>query len=226
MLRFACRKCGQKMKVPAEYAGKKVRCKGCTEAIRVPSTKQEPVAAASGVDLASGSRTRSDDSFGSSSSSGIDLNALAEMEAKAPVGVVQHDPTKFPEGKQPCPSCGVPCSNEAKLCVQCGYQFEGGRKLQTKKTSAKVASRVNSESSSPTFGAEPAWGTVISGLICIGFGIAAIVLDFDPGEDPDGGFEQVLSWAYSFGGKWVAGGLLGLCGLGAVWWGWQGETGD
>ena len=228
MLRFTCNQCGQKMKVPPEYAGKKVRCKGCQQTLRVPAARQEPVAAASGVGLSAAGRSASDDFLSSSSSSsGIDLAELAAMEAKAPVGVVQHDPNAYPQGKQPCPSCGAPCSEEAKLCVQCGFQFDAGKKLRTKKTSDKVASRVSGGASAgPTFTAEPKWGTVIAGLFCIVFGICVMVMDFNPGEDSRGTFAKVLSWLYAVGGAWVAGGLLIVAGLVTAYWGWQGHDDD
>jgi len=218
------------MKVPTDYAGKKVRCKGCQEPLRVPASKpkSEPVAAASASGLAVGGGSSGDSRFGSSSSSSISsisLAELAEMEARAPVGVVQHDAVNFPEGKQPCPSCGSPCANEARLCVQCGYQFDGGTKLRTKKASDKLAAKVSGGSfPGLSFSSEPAWGTVISGVICLGIAVAAVVMDFNPGEDPRGWFQHILSASYAIGGKWIAGGLLGISGLAVVWWGLQGDS--
>lgn len=39
MIKFKCSKCGWHLDVPAEYAGKRVRCKNCNE-ISVVSTSQ------------------------------------------------------------------------------------------------------------------------------------------------------------------------------------------
>jgi DNA-directed RNA polymerase subunit RPC12/RpoP len=43
MIRFDCFKCGHSYRVPDKYAGKRVRCKECSEINLVPSVELERV---------------------------------------------------------------------------------------------------------------------------------------------------------------------------------------
>ena len=259
MLRFACRGCGHKMKVPTEYAGKKVRCSGCKQPIRVPTpkaggdapastpaskpTRSKPrrqTASAGDSNASSASKSglamldRADDGLSGldragRSGGGISLAELAAMEAAAPVGPVQHDGIAAPpQGQQACPSCGKFCPDQAKLCIQCGYQFGSGKQLKTKKSSAKASasSAFGGVSKSSVPDLDPAWGTVIAGVICLVLGVLAMVNDFDPGADSGKAVAQVLHFAYSIGGKWLAGGLLATLGALVTYWGFQGESDD
>jgi len=41
MIKFQCGKCGWQLDVPAEYAGKRVRCKNCNEISVVPTSQTQ-----------------------------------------------------------------------------------------------------------------------------------------------------------------------------------------
>jgi len=74
-IKFACKDCGKAYKVPAKYAGKKLKCKACDADVRVPAESQSGVsskraAAVSGRSSSSKSgRSSSSSKSGRSSSS-------------------------------------------------------------------------------------------------------------------------------------------------------------
>ncbi|MFQ6047934.1 MAG: hypothetical protein ACE5K7_01035 [Phycisphaerae bacterium] len=42
-MKLTCQRCGQKIQVPDEWAGKAIRCKGCNKIIRLPAVQAEPI---------------------------------------------------------------------------------------------------------------------------------------------------------------------------------------
>ncbi len=43
MIKFNCSECGQSYRVSDEYAGKRVRCKGCSQINTIPQAENETV---------------------------------------------------------------------------------------------------------------------------------------------------------------------------------------
>ena len=121
-IHFKCRSCEKKISVRAEYAGKKVKCPGCKQPLRVP------IGAGTGDDAAAKSYSLSD---------------LAEMEANADIELRelsskakdQSNSVRIKGGKD-CPQCASSVKKEAVLCVNCGHNFDSGKQVKTQKISA------------------------------------------------------------------------------------------
>lgn len=139
-IRFRCKSCDKKIAVRDEYAGKKARCPGCKQPIRVPSPR--PKRSATGVPVAVGG---ADPSPSSSSASGISLADLAEMEENAVAELkelstkttAQPASMRVPGGKA-CPGCDASVNPEAVICVHCGHSFETGEQLKIKKSKERA----------------------------------------------------------------------------------------
>lgn len=43
MIKFSCSECGQSYRVSDEYAGKRVRCKGCSQVNTIPQPESDTV---------------------------------------------------------------------------------------------------------------------------------------------------------------------------------------
>lgn len=138
-IKFRCKGCEKKIAVRAEYAGKKAKCPGCKQPLRVPSPR--PKRSATGVPVAVGAGAPDDSSAGASS---ISLEALAAMEANADAqlkeisskGISQPSGFRIAGGKD-CPGCGSSSNPNAVICVYCGHNFDSGEKLKTKTVKAK-----------------------------------------------------------------------------------------
>lgn len=141
-IKFQCKGCGKKIGVRAEYAGKKAKCPGCQQPIRVPSPRPKR-ATASGAPVASAAAGASGlGDLSGDSSAGPSLYDLAEMEQQAPAEMAEMTSrlggragiAQLKDGK-PCPACNTAVKQEAIICVHCGHNFESGKKLKTKKDS-------------------------------------------------------------------------------------------
>lgn len=140
-IKFRCKNCEKKIAVRADYAGKKARCPGCKQPLRVPSPR--PKRSSTGVPVAVGA-SPGDSSAGAASS--ISLEALAQMEANADAplkelssrGFSQPDHFRVEDGKD-CPSCNSSLKQDAVICVYCGHDFDSGKQLKTKQSKEKVA---------------------------------------------------------------------------------------
>lgn len=92
-IKFACKDCGKAYKVPAKYAGKKLKCKACDADVRVPAESQAGVsskraAAVSGRSSKSGrssssSRSSSKSGRSSSSKSGRSSSSSSRSSSKS-----------------------------------------------------------------------------------------------------------------------------------------------
>lgn len=148
VIKFRCKACDKKIVVRAEYAGKKAKCPGCKQPLRVPSPR--PKRSSTGVPVA-GAVASSDPGASGAGAKSYSLADLAEMEANAEAEIkeLSHksrpNGARIPNGKD-CPECGASCKPEAVLCVHCGHSFEGGKKLKTKKES-KIGGAVRSVAS-------------------------------------------------------------------------------
>ncbi|MFK7790550.1 MAG: hypothetical protein AB8C95_13795, partial [Phycisphaeraceae bacterium] len=136
-IKFKCKSCEKKISVRAEYAGKKAKCPGCKNPLRVPSNR--PKRSATGVPIGAGA----DSGSSSAGEKSYSLSDLAEMEANAAVELTeltskvsnQAGSARIKGGKD-CPECASSVKQEAVLCVNCGHNFDSGKKMKTQKTSA------------------------------------------------------------------------------------------
>lgn len=156
-IKFRCKSCQKKISVRAEYAGKKAKCPGCKQPLRVPSPR--PARSSTGVPIAVGS----DGGSSSASTKSYSLADLAEMEANAEVELTElsskaanRSNSVRIEGGKDCPDCGSSANPEVVLCVHCGHNFESGKKLKTKKDS-KVGKVFASVKSDPSRKRGPGW---------------------------------------------------------------------
>lgn len=139
VIKFRCKACEKKIAVNAEYAGKRVKCPGCAQALRVPLRRPKRSATGVAVDGADASEV----------SGGIDsdisLADLAAMEERAAVElrelstkVTRQSQAPRIEGGKDCPVCDASVKPDVVLCVHCGHSFESGKKLKTKKIKQKL----------------------------------------------------------------------------------------
>lgn len=149
-IKFRCKACEKKIAVRAEYAGKKAKCPGCKQPLRVPSPR--PKRSSTGVPVAAGEVAGGDSGMSSGGGKSYSLADLAAMEENAEVQLTElshksrPNSIRIPNGKD-CPDCGSSCKPDAILCVHCGHSFDGGKKLKTKKDS-KMGSAMRSVASS------------------------------------------------------------------------------
>ncbi len=152
MIKFRCKSCEKKIAVKDEYAGKRVKCPNCAEALTIPTPP--PAAAGSAVGLPGGSAAMG-------ALAGLDMPAGGgslrrmdpEPEAEAPVGKRPgraakptpgspgspgpaassgaRSPTAIAPPKpteadvKTCPKCGTAVNASAKICINCGHGFAG-----------------------------------------------------------------------------------------------------
>ena len=79
VIKFRCKSCEKKISVRADYAGKKAKCPGCKQPLRVPSPR--PKRSSTGVPIAAGAA--GDPGSSSAGAKSYSLADLAEMEANA-----------------------------------------------------------------------------------------------------------------------------------------------
>lgn len=135
-IKFKCKSCEKKISVRAEYAGKKAKCPGCKKPLRVPSPR--PKRSATGVPIG----TESDSGSSGAGLKSYSLADLAEMEANADVQlreltskVINKAGSARIKGGKDCPDCASSVKAEAVLCINCGHNFDSGKRTKTQKTS-------------------------------------------------------------------------------------------
>ena len=203
VIKFRCKACEKKISVRAEYAGKKAKCPGCKNPLRVPSPR--PKRSSTGVPIAAGTGDSNSSGAGEKSYS---LADLAEMEANANAEIkeLSHKAANRPnsiriEGGKDCPGCGSSCKPDAVICVHCGHNFDSGKKLKTKKDSkvgkafASVKDAAASESDGGggglANGLNNLWTLCAGAFFCV-LGIGAIFYDWDLSEN-DSGKGRIIS---------------------------------
>lgn len=141
VIKFKCKACEKKISVRAQYAGKQAKCPGCQQALRVPSPR--PKRSATGVPVAAGASQ--DVGSASHSGSAISLADLVAMEEQAPVELTDlsvrgggRNKAIRIEGGKDCPECNASCKPDAVLCIDCGHNFESGKRLKTKHKSSWI----------------------------------------------------------------------------------------
>ena len=195
VIKFRCKACDKKIAVRAEYAGKKAKCPGCKQPLRVPSPR--PKRSSTGVPVA-GAAAASDPGASSAGAKSYSLADLAEMEANAEVELneLSHksrpNSVRIPNGKD-CPACGASCKAEAVLCVHCGHSFEGGKKLKTKKSKEGAVTVKGAAAGT----GKAVLGLVIASIVAIIFAVAWVGI--------------VLITGYELGFvAWIMGGVIGF----------------
>ncbi|QDU34377.1 hypothetical protein KS4_24450 [Poriferisphaera corsica] len=132
MIKFHCDKCGQKLGVSPEYAGKKVKCTGCGVAHIVPACgdEMESKAYSEGYELGMlpEGAVKSDHK-----KTKEEIEAVLEKESATLIG----------HGMIKCPHCGKAVKEGVKLCVNCGeFIHKGGEKHGMGEELAKVAGKM------------------------------------------------------------------------------------
>lgn len=121
-IRATCQ-CGHSVSVPDEMAGKRGKCPKCKEILQIPSATAK-TAPASG-----GSAKAATNKAGTSAPKAVPKavpkpaaapNAMSSLFDE--VGLVQ-------KKGQICPVCDTPIPPNSVLCVNCGFNFAEGRKL-------------------------------------------------------------------------------------------------
>lgn len=200
VVKFKCNSCGKKMGARAEYAGRKVRCPGCKEPVRVPSARPKQAATGAPVSVRS-SRPASSGNSGSSMS----LTDLAALEQQAPAQMAEltarpgarSSAPQVPGGKA-CPGCNASVKPEAVICVHCGHNFASGKRLKTKKDSklgkamASVSSAASEAQGKRNYNVASLWGLLMGGLFIV-LGIGIMFYNWQPSS----------SSSTSRRGKWI-----------------------
>lgn len=108
MIKFRCKNCTQKIGVKDEYAGRRIKCPKCGQAVRIPVPKPEPAEDPYELDL---SQLEASDPPSTSM-----LASIATAESAT-------------AGKT-CPNCGQALTEQAVLCINCGTDLRSGKSLQ------------------------------------------------------------------------------------------------
>lgn len=132
-LDVTCTKCGKVMKVPAEYEGKKIRCKGCQQILVVSAPKagkSTAKAAAAPTKAESGSKP-APPAPAAPKSPFLDDD---DDDNPNPMGVIKE------EDVARCPHCAKELDPpDAVVCTNCGFNNKTREKFNTKKTIAPEA---------------------------------------------------------------------------------------
>lgn len=226
VIKFRCKACEKKISVRAEYAGKKAKCPGCKQPLRVPSPR--PKRSSTGVPIAAGATT-SDSGSSSAGAKSYSLADLAEMEANAEAEIkelshkVRPNNIRIPNGKD-CPECGSSCKPDAVLCVHCGHNYESGKKLKTKKESkmggamrsvtSSLGEKAKDDSGDTWKYAAPTFGFLIVSVLCFA-GVTGMITEGIPLEKAES-----LHGIYESMGRVGSGGFFLFCSAlsGGIWW--------
>lgn len=121
-LDVSCPNCGKSLKVPAELAGKRVKCKGCDEVFPVPAPKAaaKPAAAKPAAKPApkpeSGAKPPPPPPPDKSKKPFLDDDDEDDGQAPKPMAVLKDDEAAR------CPGCAKELDPpDAEVCLNCGY---------------------------------------------------------------------------------------------------------
>jgi len=113
-----CRSCSTKLKVPDHLAGKRVKCPKCSQPFQIPGGPAAGAAKATGKKPIQ-RQAVDDGGYGLAAASNPMLELLSEAEVQsAPRGPV-------------CNHCGADLAPLAIICVECGFNNETGKQLET-----------------------------------------------------------------------------------------------
>ena len=132
-LDITCTKCGKAMKVPAEFEGKKIRCKECQQILLVSAAKPAKAAkatkaAAKPAQAESGTKPSPPPPSAPKSRFHEEDEEEDEKNPKA-MGVIKE------EDIARCPHCAKELDPpDAVVCISCGFNNKTREKFNTKKT--------------------------------------------------------------------------------------------
>lgn len=132
-----CTGCKKSYQVPDKFAGRSAKCKACGAKLRIP--KPQPAKQDSKPDAAA----IADDEFSGQ------VAALFEEEFGDGL------PELAKPSKKDCPQCGNKLDAASAQCVDCGYNFQEARQVQTAAEAPPVGVEANAYIP-PGFEAEPA----------------------------------------------------------------------
>ncbi len=119
-IKVKCGSCSASFSAKDNLAGKTVKCPKCGAGIRVPGGGQQgnpsraTATAGAGAGAVAGHAGTVKGNLG---------DPLAELLDEVGVKGVQTGPS--------CPACDVPVTPGARICINCGFNFETGQQLQT-----------------------------------------------------------------------------------------------
>lgn len=116
-IKIKCDSCSSSLTVSDKMAGKRGKCPKCGNVLSIPAAGEADDLSLSPTDGES-STPASTGGWGQSAASPLD-DLLSEAGVKA----AAEGPT--------CPSCHAEVNPDARLCIECGYDFVEGRKLRT-----------------------------------------------------------------------------------------------
>ena len=150
-INVACSACNHKFDAPSKYAGKKVKCPECKEAITIAKPKGGSKSKKIAVKCECGK------SFGAKpewagkkikcpgcgkpvsipkpkSASSAESKSASAKPAQSAMGELFDEIGFNPEdgsARKKCPECRAPMTEEAIICIDCGYNETTGKKMET-----------------------------------------------------------------------------------------------
>ena len=146
-----CSSCGHSFNASSKYAGKKVRCPQCKEPLRIPGSVTKT--AAPKADKIAVKCAECDKQFAAKSEwAGKKVKCPAcGIPVRIPGGAVAASPPPPPPAEptlgglfdevgfntedgsahRKCPECRAPMADDAIICIQCGYNENTGKKMET-----------------------------------------------------------------------------------------------
>ena len=118
--------CGRQFAVKNELAGKRGKCPKCGSIFQIPHADSSPPQPIPNPPPVPPPSDMDPDGMGN-------LGSLLDEEG---IGVAGQTPIAPGQGKL-CPSCRKVVPAQSLLCVECGWNFEEGRKLETKRGPVK-----------------------------------------------------------------------------------------
>jgi len=121
-----CPHCKKQLKGPVELRGKKVRCKACAKVFMVEATA--PLQGSSGV----GRQARS-----------VRAEGSEDAPRPTPHAEQMYQMTEAIQGVPRCPQCAAQMeSEEAVICLNCGYNQMTGQRINVVKTYSTTATDI------------------------------------------------------------------------------------
>lgn len=122
MITFQC-ECGKSHSISDEHAGKRGRCSGCGNVMRIPGQRPAVARTAPAAKKPAPAMSPSPRGAASPDFEDPDASRLYDLDDE-----VAPRPAPVPRGR-PCPNCSKPLpSADATFCVDCGYNLKTGKK--------------------------------------------------------------------------------------------------